>query len=261
MQFLTSDCFNTFATVFGLLGDAAVLILTIYTLHITAFSRKLELISPSYHGSTFYGEKIGLTLMNKSLHAIPIQSIFVLKRFNDEFYYIKLADYSDPVSIDSWSIKKIETEPFTQIDNWVGDTIPDYHEITKDAIIGIRSGNKLIWVKPYTKTPLRKAKHIYKRHDYHPLTVHRKTVDETVLSRAVDCVIHIRMKDVNGQICLHKMFGITGFDDGKSLLLSETLCGYNAIGGAGNTSDSIRRAIHDALAIDEENIIVQMIDS
>ena len=29
MQFLTSDCFNTFATVFGLLGDAAVLILRI----------------------------------------------------------------------------------------------------------------------------------------------------------------------------------------------------------------------------------------
>lgn len=259
-QFVLSDNFSAFSTVFGLLGDAAVLILTVYTLHITAFSRRLNLVSPSFQGSAFYGETIALTLMNKSLHALPVQAVFVMKKHRGKFYYINLSDYSNPVSIDSWSVKKIESEPFTKIENWEEDTIPNYHEIIKDAVIGIQSGNSVIWVKPYRKAPLREAKRAYKKQNYCHLTVYRKVVDGKVISDSVDCVVYVRMKDINGQVCLKKVYGKTGCNGGNDLALSEALCGYNAISGAGNSAESIKKTICEALEIDERDITVQIIE-
>ena len=76
--------FSAFRTVVGLIADIAVLALAGYTLYITAFSKKLELVSPSFSGSMFYGEEMALTLMNKSLHAIP--ELLELNRQKAPFY-------------------------------------------------------------------------------------------------------------------------------------------------------------------------------
>lgn len=81
--FFLSDEFSALATFVSLLGDVAILILTVYTFHLTAVSRKLELVSPSFSSSTFFGEVIGLSIMNKSLHAIPVQSVFIKCVYNE----------------------------------------------------------------------------------------------------------------------------------------------------------------------------------
>ena len=58
--------------------------------------------------------------MNKSLHAIPVQRVFILKYYKGNFYYIDFTDFSDPITIDSWGLKRIETKPFTCIDSRTG---------------------------------------------------------------------------------------------------------------------------------------------
>lgn len=253
--------FSAFRAVVGLIADIAVLVLAGYTLYITAFSKKLELVSPSFSGSMFYGEKIALTLMNKSLHSIPVQRIFILKLYEGDFYYIDFADFSDPITIDSWALKRIETKPFTCIDSWTGiGWIQDYHEILKDSVIGIEAGKDLIWVKPCDAVLLRKAKSAYKTHNFAILSVFRKFRDDTVLSKSVDCVIYVRLRDINGQFYQRIIFGITGCNQGKEVFLSESLCGYNVISVTGDSSDNISLAIQERLGIGEENIVVCMID-
>lgn len=116
--FINSVGFSAFSAVCSLLGDTAVLILTIYTLHLTAFSRKLVLISPSFHYSMFYGTKITLTVMNKSLHSIPVEHVFIMKRYEGRFIYIGLEDYDSPLSVDSWKIEMLKMKPFTTIMGW-----------------------------------------------------------------------------------------------------------------------------------------------
>ena len=121
IEFFLSDSFSAIVTFLSLLGDVAILILTIYTFHLTTISRKLELISPSFSLSLFYGEIIGLNIMNKSLHSIPIQDVFIMKQLGkSDFGYIKVASFDDPLTIESWTIKKIESEPFTSIVGYEG---------------------------------------------------------------------------------------------------------------------------------------------
>lgn len=269
MQFLIhaikSDGFTAFVTLWGLIGDAAVLALTIYTLHITAFSRKLKLISPSFGHSIFYGTRIALTVMNKSLHAIPAQKVFVMKLYEGRFYHIELAKFSDPVSIDSWSIKKIEMEPFTAIEDWPVknyDGYPDYDSmITPDAVIGIISGKDIIWIKPYKKAPLRDAKKAYKNHTYQRVSVYRHEMDGRVVSPAVDCHVTVKVKDINGQNVLLTALGISTFNGGEDLYLNNAILGFNVFDDAGHTEKSIRKALAGTLGIDKENIYVEMVDN
>lgn len=253
--------FYALTTLLSLLVNIVVLALAGYTLYLTAFSSKLELVSPSFNSSTFYGEVMGLTLVNKSLHAIPIQKIFILKLHEGNFYYIDFADYhNNPIAVDSWSVKRIDTRPFTGIANWnEKGWIKDYHEIIKDSVIGIESGKDLFWVKPYDKDLRQKAEKAYKSFNYCNLTVYRKVRDDIVLSQFVDCVIYVRLKDINGQYLLKTVFGITGFDHGRSVLLSESICGYNALLTGGNSPETISKAIQDQLGINKENIVVKMI--
>lgn len=261
MNFLTSESFGIFATLFGLLGDAAVLVLTLYTLHITAFSKKLELVSPSFGFSMFEGERMSLTFMNKSLHAIPIQKVFILKKGDDgEFQYLSFAEYENPIVVESWSMKRANMEPFTKICNWnvSGDEKLDPHDFIQNAVIGVKAGKDLIWVKPYKKAPLREAKRKYKKHDYQMLTVERKNIDGKNCSEAVDCLIYVRLKDMNGQYTLLRNFGITGFDGGKSVCLSDSILGYNALPCPGRDAEEIVTTIHEVLGIDKEDIQVQM---
>ncbi len=173
-KIILSEGFSVFASVFGLLGDLALLGLTIYTLHLTAFSRKLEWVSNWFNGSSFFGNRIDVILMNKTLHAIPIQSLFVLKKHGEHFYYICLGKYDDPLIIESWRVLRIASEPFTNIISWDGEELEPY-DVTDDAVIGVEAGNKTIWVKPYRKAPLKEAKKAYREHRFSILTVNRYT--------------------------------------------------------------------------------------
>lgn len=263
---LLSDGFSAFVSVFSLVGDAAVLVLAIYTLHITAISRKIEFISPSFSSSLFDGDQISVTLMNKSLHTIPIQEVIILKRVNAErkdkgvFWFLKLTEYENPIPLGGWDIKRVKMDRFTEIHNWSTDEIlSDYTELFQDAVIGIKSGKKLIWIKPYKKAPLRAAKHAYKNGNYQILSVTKRILDGKVASKAVDCLICIKTKDENGQIILRRLFGITGFNDGKSVCLNESIFGYNVLSCPGNSAEEIIQTIHDSFGIAKEDIWVEMV--
>lgn len=253
--------FHDIAAIVGLFSDIAILILTVYTLYLTAFKRKLELVCPSYHVSAFWGESVALTISNRSLHTMPIRSVFFMKKHLGNFYMINLVSYEDPVIIESWGMKRLETEPFTSIMNWSEcEYVLDTTDITRDAIIGIESMDRVLWVKPYKKAPLREARRAYKKGAFNILTVNRKKIGGKVVSQAVDCLITVRMKDVNGQCVLRTIHGITGFDKGKSVLLSDTLCGYNSIAVKKVTPDSVSESLQKLLGIEKENISVEICD-
>lgn len=169
------------------------------------------------------------------------------------FVSIKLAEFKDPVAIDSWSVKRIEMEPFTKIDGYNSD------DLITDAVIYAKSGNQLIWIKPYKKAPLREAKKAYKNHQFQEISVYRKKCDGVIISEAVDVRIYIRMRDMNGQFVLRKFFGITGFDEGSSVLLNDYLLGYNSFPCRGKTALEVKEAIHHNFEIRKEDIDVQMI--
>lgn len=260
-EFVLSEEFSSFASVIGLITNIVVLILAGYTLYIIAFSKEVVLVSPSFNTTMFYGDQISLTLMNKSLHAIPVQKVFILKQYEARFYYIIIAECSEPVTIDSWSVKRLETGPFTGITSWKGTGwLQDQHEILIDSVIGIEAGTDLIWVKPYDKNLLYKAKKAYNQFNYQKLSVFKKKQDDVVLSHLVDCVIYVKMIDINGQFYKRRFFGITGCNHGNNVFLDEPLCGYNSLLVRGNTPEAISKAIQEQIGISKENIIVYMIE-
>ena len=256
LAFFLSDNFSAIATFLSLLGDVAILILTIYTFHLTTVSRKLELTSPSFSSSTFYGEIIGLNIMNKSLHSIPIQNVFIMKQLGkNDFGYITVASFDDPLTIESWTIKKIESEPFTSILGYEGSMA----DLIKDSIIGVTYAHKTLWLKPYTKVPLWAARRAYRKRNYQIMTVTRNNIAGRILSERVDCVIRLRMKDINGQIVLRTIFGITHFDNGKSVLLSEDVNGYTALGVPGENKKEIIDALVQ-MGFEKNDVDVQIIE-
>ena len=261
-DFILSPEFNAFATVASLFGDAAAVFLATYTFYLTVLSNNLVYVSSSFQGSKFYGTVLAVSLQNKTLHAIPIQSVFIMKKIGDKFYYIKFNDFSDPIVIDSWRVKRIETKPFTFINGVTNKFVQGgLNGIINNSVIGVKTGNDLLWIKQNKNAPLKEAQKAYKERRFEILTVHSKKRDNKVISEAVDCVIYLKMTDMNGQIVLKKVFGITGYNSGTCVLLSETICGYNMLNGAGNTPDSITHFIETQLGIKKENICVDMIDN
>ncbi|MCR5082846.1 MAG: hypothetical protein K6B15_05150 [Parasporobacterium sp.] len=258
-DFILSPGFTAFATVAGLLGDIAAVSLAGYGLYLTAFSKKLHYVSISRHMSKFFGSVLALSLQNGTLHAISIQSVFLMTKCGENFYYTSFATFSEPIIIESWGVKRIETKPFTCMGslrdhNWQSNI----NEIIKGSVIGVKTGNDLLWIKQNKEAPIKEAKKAYKEGRYQILSVHRREINNKVISQAVDCVINLKMKDINGQFILKCIFGITGWN-GNGVLLSEAICGYNALAGAGNTSESISKSIQTQLGITKENIYVEMI--
>lgn len=259
-DFILSPGFTAFATVAGLLGDIAAVSFAGYGLYLTAFSKKLQYVSISGHMSKFFGSVLALSLQNGTLHAIPIQSVFLMTKYGGNLYYIDFVKFSEPIIIESWSVKRIETKPFTYMDSLRDhDWQSNINELIKDSVIGVKTGNDILWIKQTKNAPVKEAKEAYKEGRYQILAVHTREINNKVISQAVDCVIYLKMKDINGQFILKSIFGITGWN-GNGVLLSEAICGYNALAGAGNTSESISKFIQTQLGITKENIYVEMID-
>lgn len=259
---IQSPVISAIATIVGIIADIAILVMTIYTLYITAFSKRMKFISVSFQHNIFYGEHVSISLMNRSLHAIPVQELFVMKQENGIFYRVCLFKSSDPIVIDSWNVKKLQSDTYTAIENWSGEgETVDSHDIFKDYVIGVVSGEKVLWIKPYKKAPLRSAKKVYRRGDFTILTVAKRGYEDYVLSEGVNCVIHIREKDMNGQYHLHTVLGIAGMEDGGTLLLSSGIRGYNMISECGCTEAAIKKTLRNTLGLEKEDVFVEMLNS
>ena len=59
--------------------------------NLTAFCRKLRFITIGFSMTQFFGESMSISIANKSLHAISITEIFIMKKKDGQFlsYYYK----------------------------------------------------------------------------------------------------------------------------------------------------------------------------
>ena len=167
------------------------------------------------------------------------------------FQYLSVADYDPPMAMDSWRLMMVETKPYANICDLNGDKpqMLRAEDVFKKSVICIEAGRQCIWIKSYKKAPLRKAKRAYQNNDFDILTMQHRIYDDIYVSQAVDCMITIRMKDMNGQWFLKRSFAITGFDGGKAILLSEPILGYTALSCSGNSAEKIADEIHRDLGI------------
>lgn len=69
--------------------------------------------------------------------------------------------------------------------------------------------------------------------------------------------MHIETR-INKEYTLLRNFGITGFDGGKSVCLSDSILEHNALPCPGRDAEEIVTTIHEVLGIDKEDIQVQM---
>lgn len=255
MAFFQSEFFADISNFISLVANLCVLFMTAYTLYLTAFSRKIGYVSKGNSFNMFFGDTIHFNLKNQSLHSIPVSRVFLLKRIDGMFYNITIAKYDDPLIMDAWHIQKIESEPFTEIaDLEKEDGTSGITDIHMDAVIGIDSGDKVIWVKPYKKAPLFAAKRAFRKGKYDHLTVSRYYYDDRVLSKTVKYAIHLKVMDVNGQKRVKTVFMIVGSDGG---ILSEEIYGYNGVNLQDCVSaDKLKQHFCEQFGIANEDIIV-----
>ena len=252
--------FSVFSFVSNVISIIANL-LQIHTFYNTRFSKEIRLIRKSYHSSCFWGNKYSVFLMNKTLHSLPIQEIFILSKYNDIFYRFEIYKKDDPIIIESMHIKKIESEPYTEIKlSPANDICLNEGLFFKNVVVGVKTvDNEIDWIKPVNRTLLKEAKNAYKNNNCNPVFLERESIDGKILSPDVDCLINLRLTDINGQYHLKTFCGITGYDDGKTIKLSEELKGYNAIPVPENTEKDISETLQKMLGIDENSISVKLI--
>ena len=145
--------------------------------------------------SKFFGSVLALSLQNGTLHAIPIQSVFLMTKYGGNLYYIDFVKFSEPIIIESWSVKRIETKPFTYMDSLRDhDWQSNINELIKDSVIGVKTGNDILWIKQTKNSPKNEAKKAYKEGRYQILAVHTREINNKVISQAVDCVIYLKIR-------------------------------------------------------------------
>ena len=259
MEYFFSS-FSVFSEVISFISNICVLILTIYTLYLTAFSRRMDYVSMGQSFSPFYGDTIHICIRNCSLHSIPITKVFLFKKINGTFQRIAIAEYDQPLIVEAWHIGKIESEPFTVIEGLndkENESDSGYSGLHMNAVIGIESGDKIIWIKPYKKAPLRKAKIAYRKHEYEILSVFRKCYNDIVLSKSVNYVIDLVCMDINCQKTIKTIFAMTGKEN---MILSDAICGYNGIENQQcNSANELKQILCRQFGIEENNIMVQTI--
>ena len=256
MDFFQSQIFSSIANLISLLANLCVLGITVYTLYLTAFSKKISFVSMGSSSSLFYGEKFHLSLTNRSLHAIPVLEVFLLKRIDGNFYKISLRKYKEPVVIAPWHVGKIETDSFTTI-RGLEDEDGYLHlaDIHMDAVIGVDiGGGKVIWVKPYKHAPLKAARKAFGKYHFESMTVSQDIYNDQVLSKSVNYVIHVLDTDINGQKQWNCVFAIIGDKNG---FLSRPICGHNGIEGGFKNAKKLKNYLCKTFGIPENCIEVQ----
>lgn len=98
---------------FSLMGDICLFAIAIYTFRLTVFPKKLRFIGYRPSFSTFEGDSLSITLENRSLSPVVVQSVHLLY---DE-YYIEIFNSDDDGEciIDGFKTATIEMKPFSKI--------------------------------------------------------------------------------------------------------------------------------------------------
>ena len=111
------------SNIISFLANICVLVITVYTLYLTAFCRKLRFITIGFSVTQFFGESMSISIANKSLHAISITEIFIMKKKDGQFYRITIKKFEDPLIINPWQISNIKMDAYTYILEESGETV------------------------------------------------------------------------------------------------------------------------------------------
>lgn len=254
MGILQSSLFQEISNLISLIANVCVLFMTAYTLYLTVFSKKISFISMGCEYNTFNGDKLYLYLKNRSLHDIPICNVFILKKLDKKYNRIAIADYEEPFILHFGHVCRIESNFFTEIMKFENE---EFDDLQMNALIGIDTGEKLIWIKPYKKAPYYSAIREYKKFNFDTLSVSRRVIDGKVVSKSVSYVIRIIGTDINGHKKINTIFMICSSESG---ILSEPINGCNAIDIAYcKSAAAIKEYICNSLHIQENIIDVKQI--
>ncbi len=243
--------------IISFLANICVLVITVYTLYLTAFCKKLRFITIGFSMTQFFGESMSISIFNKSLHAISITEIFIMKKKDGQFYRTTIKKFEDPLVVNPWQISNIKMDAYTYILEESGERF-DHSDIHMNSVIGIDTGTEnMVWLKPYKKAPRMQAKRAYKKHDYKDFAVMRKTYGDKTLSESVKYVISLKNTDINGNMSWETIFAIPL---AKSILLNKTICGYNVINYSGKKScGKLKKIICKQFGIDSDDIFIEKI--
>ncbi len=196
-------------------GDLCLFFISVYTFRLTVFPKKMRFIRYNMCCSTFEGDSLEITLENRALSPMVIQSVSVVQKG----YLIKIFsqdDEDDPCIIEGFKTGKIKMIPFSAIDSQDG-------EIT----FGLTKGLYLIVETPHGKQYLNyvgapKKRFLRLREKFNPVkptTVKRFYFNEKILKPYVRYAISYA--DACGNT--HTIFVH------KSGLMSEAPFGYNGL--------------------------------
>lgn len=117
---------------FSLVGDVCLFAITVYTFRLTVFPKKLRFIGYRPSFSTFEGDSLSITLENRSLSPVVVQSVYML--FGEYYIQIFNSDDDGECIIEGFKTSTIVMNPFSKI-TINGDEV-SFHEV-KDLILRI----------------------------------------------------------------------------------------------------------------------------
>lgn len=188
-------------------------------------SKKISVISRGFSDSIFDGNTIEITIENKTLRTIPINSIYFVYKINDEWFSSTLFDFDSPTLIGSKEIRKIKTNVFTRISN-----VSDYSDFVRNSIIVVMSGDDYIWTSKDKNT--KELRQLFINHKIKNLTLFKEELDGQILSENVKFIINYR-ENINGAFSYQTVF-VSKFG-----LMNKTIKGVNNLAVNGKINATI----------------------
>ena len=132
-----------------------------------------------------------------------------------------------------------------------------FDNLLMNTLIGIDTGERIIWVKPYKKSPYFSAIRDYKKHNFGILTVSRNIIDGKVISKSINYIIRIIGVDENEKKKINTIFMICGVESG---ILSDPINGCNVIDKEYcKSSNTIKKYLCESLHIPDDLIDVKSV--
>ena len=248
MGILSKDIFQELSNSISLIANLCVLFMTAYTLYLTVCSKKISFVSMGCDYSMFYGDKLYIYVKNCSLHDIPICNVFLMKKSDNYYNRISIVDFKEPYILHFGHVSRIESKPFTDIMEYDDG----FDNLLMNTLIGIDTGERIIWVKPYKKSPYFSAIRDYKKHNFGILTVSRNIIDGKVISKSINYIIRIIGVDENEKKKINTIFMICGVESG---ILSDPINGCNVIDKEYcKSSNTIKKYLCESLHIPDDLI-------
>lgn len=117
---------------FSLVGDVCLFVIAAYTFRLTVFPKKLRFIGYRPSFSTFEGDSLSITLENRSLAPVVVQSVYLL--FGEYYIQIFNSDNDGECIIEGFKTSTIVMNPFSKIT--INGSEVNFHKV-KDLILRI----------------------------------------------------------------------------------------------------------------------------